>query len=225
MLPPLRGHDLYVLSVAFSPDGSRIVSGSYDQTIRVWDASTGVEMLPPLRGHDRYVLSVAFSPDGSKIVSASYDQTIRVWDASTGVEMLPPLQGHDECVRSVAFSPDGSKIVSASSDKTIRVWDASTGVQIVLESDSRSVPLLDVWNVNTGDFQPSLQMTTEGFSQSTMDKPVISLVNGWFRNIHTGCHVGKLPEEHAYYGYEMCGSTLVGWTVDHKLVIIQLHTE
>jgi WD40 repeat protein len=87
---------IYVTSVAFSHDGSKIVSGSDDKTIRVWDANTGVEMLPPLRGHDDYVTSVAFSHDGSKIVSGSNDKTIRVWDANTGVEMLPPLRGHDE---------------------------------------------------------------------------------------------------------------------------------
>ena len=139
--------------------------------------------------------------------------------------MLPPLRGPYHYVRSVAYSPDGSKIVSGSFDETIRVWDASTGVEIVLESDSRSVPVLEVWNVNTGDFQSSVQMTTGGLSRSTMDKPMISLVNGWFRNIHTGRYVGRLPLEYAYYGYKMCGSTFVGWTVDHKLVIIQLHAE
>src|SRR5882757_5665779 len=76
----LYGHDDLISSVAFSPNGSKIVSGSGDKTIRVWDASTGVEMLPPLRGHDNWILSVAFSPDGSKIVSGSDDKTIRVWD-------------------------------------------------------------------------------------------------------------------------------------------------
>ena len=84
---------------------------------------------------------------------------------------------------------------------------------------------MDAWNVNTGDFWPSVQMTTEGLSRSKMDKPMISLVNGWFRNIHTGRYVGRLPVEHTYYRYEMCGFTFVGWTVDHKLVIIQLHAE
>ena len=138
---------------------------------------------------------------------------------------LQQLKGHDGIVKSVAFSPDGSKIVSGSYDKTIRVWDASTGVEIVLESDSRSVPVLDMWNVNTGDSRSSVHMTTKGLSRSTMDKPMISLVNGWLINIHTGRYVGMLPVEHTYYGYEMCGSTLVGWTVDHKLVIIQLHAE
>ena len=108
----LRGHDDSVYSVTFSPDGSKIISGSYDKTIRVWDASTGNEMFPPLRGHDNWIRAVAFSPDGSKIILGSEDNTIRVWDASTGIKMLPPLRGHDYGILSIAFSPDGSKIIS-----------------------------------------------------------------------------------------------------------------
>jgi WD40 repeat protein len=87
MLPPLQGHDDQVKSVAFSPDGSKFISGSFHKTIRVWDASTGIQMLPPLQGHDEGVYSVAFSPDGSKIVSGSGDKTIRVWDAHCGTEL------------------------------------------------------------------------------------------------------------------------------------------
>jgi WD40 repeat protein len=161
-LMQLQGHDGGVLSVAFSPDGSKIVSGSDDKTIRVWDASTGIKMLPPLRGHDDSIWSVAFSPDGSKIVSGSSDKTIRVWDASTGVEMLPPLRGHDGMILSVAFSPNGSKIISGSSDKTIRFWDASTvlpplrgilcrippdGSKIVSGSKDKTIR---VWDASTG---------------------------------------------------------------------------
>ncbi|KAF8712129.1 hypothetical protein AX14_013128 [Amanita brunnescens Koide BX004] len=123
----LQGHDHRVNSVAFSLDGSKIVSGSSDKTIRVWDASTG---LPPIHGGD-WISSVAFSPDGSKIISGSGDRTIRVWDASTGNEMFPPLRGHDDWIRAVAFSPDGSKIISGSEDNTIRVWDASTGIEML----------------------------------------------------------------------------------------------
>ena len=72
-LAVLKGHINSVTSVAFSPDGKKIVSGSYDQTIRVWDAETGKEIIQPLEGHSGYVNSVAFSPDGKKIVSGSYD--------------------------------------------------------------------------------------------------------------------------------------------------------
>ena len=122
----LQGHDHRVNSVALSLDGSKIVSGSSDKTIRVWDASTGIEVLPPIRGGD-WISSVAFSPDGSKIISGSGDRTIRVWDASTGNKVYPPLRGHDDSVLSIAFSPDGSKILSGSDDNTIRIWDASTG--------------------------------------------------------------------------------------------------
>ena len=76
MLSPLKDHDDVVNSVTFSPDGSKIVSGSWDKTIRVWDASTGIKMLSPLKGHDSVVNSIAFSPVGSKIISGSEDKTI-----------------------------------------------------------------------------------------------------------------------------------------------------
>jgi len=70
-----------VSSVAYSPDGRYIISGSYDQTTRIWDAETGAVVGGPLVGHGSDVLSVAYSPDGQHIVSASIDKTIRVWDA------------------------------------------------------------------------------------------------------------------------------------------------
>ena len=77
-----------VSSVTFSPDGSKIVSGSYDMTVRVWDASTGMEAaFSPLQGLDNFVTSVAFSQDCSKIVSASINGTVCIWDANTGVQL------------------------------------------------------------------------------------------------------------------------------------------
>jgi WD40 repeat protein len=76
----LTGHTHWVRSVAFSPDGSRIVSGSADETIRIWNATTGKQIGKPLEGHTELVNSVAFSPDGSRIVSGSSDETIRIWE-------------------------------------------------------------------------------------------------------------------------------------------------
>ncbi|KIM56435.1 hypothetical protein SCLCIDRAFT_29581 [Scleroderma citrinum Foug A] len=104
-------HTDNVTSVAFSPDGTRIVSGSDDRTVRVWDADGGVQIGSPLHGHTSEVMLVAFSSDGTRIVSGSYDSTVRIWDADRGVQIGNPLQGHTEGVRSVAFSPDGTRIV------------------------------------------------------------------------------------------------------------------
>ena len=116
-----------VWSVAFSPDGRHIVSGSSDHTIQVWDAQTGAQV-GKLQGHTDSVRSVAFSPDGRHIVSGSADHTIRVWDAQTGAQVGNPLQGHTS-VWSVALSPDGRYIVSGS-HCIIQVWDVGKNVQV-----------------------------------------------------------------------------------------------
>jgi len=125
----LRGHSDKVHGIAVSPDGKRIVSGSDDNTIKVWDATTGAELMT-LRGHDGGVRSVAFSPDGKRIVSGSGDNTIKVWDAANGEELMT-LRGHEGPVRGLAFSPDGERIVSGSGDKTIKVWNAVNGDELM----------------------------------------------------------------------------------------------
>lgn len=119
----LRGHDNLVRSVAFSPDGSRIVSGSWDKTIRLWDAATGQQIGKPLIGHRDYVTSVAFSPDGTCLVSGSDDKSIRIWDTLTGEQIGEALLAHTSRVWSVVFSPDCQKLVSGSIDGTTRIWD------------------------------------------------------------------------------------------------------
>ena len=121
----LYGHTGAVRSVAFSPDGTRIVTGSRDQTAKVWDARTGTPLLE-LKGHTGRVSDVAFSPDGTRIVTGSADGTAKVWDARTGTALLE-LKGHTGAVTSVAFSPDGTRIVTGSRDRTAKVWDARTG--------------------------------------------------------------------------------------------------
>ncbi|KAG8705904.1 POC1 centriolar protein A [Ceratobasidium sp. 395] len=124
---PPDGHTSIVSSVAYFADGSYIVSGSYDNTIRIWDARTGKPVGLLLTGHTGGVLSVAYSPDGAYIASSSQDNTIRIWDARTGKPVGRPLTGHTSSVLSVAYSPDGGYIASGSFDETIRIWDARTG--------------------------------------------------------------------------------------------------
>jgi len=103
-------HKGTVRSVAFSPDGSRIITASSDNTARVWDAATAEE-IAILRGHRSSVNSAAFSPDSSLIVTASDDQTARIWDVASAEE-IAILRGHESDVTSAAFSPDGRRIVT-----------------------------------------------------------------------------------------------------------------
>ncbi|KAG8778107.1 hypothetical protein FRC12_025161 [Ceratobasidium sp. 428] len=124
---PLAGHTDWVYSVAYSPDGAYIASGSRDRTIRIWGARTGKPVGQPLTGHTRDVRSVVYSPDGAYIASGSDDMSIRIWNAHTGEPVGQPLASHRHFVSSVAYSPDGAYIVSGSHDKTIRIWDAHTG--------------------------------------------------------------------------------------------------
>jgi WD40 repeat protein len=110
--------------VAWSPNGQRIVSGSYDQTMKVWDAASGQEALT-LTGHTSGVSTMAFSPNGKRIVSGGFDQALKVWATASGQEVLT-LKGYRGWVTSVAFSPDGKRIVSGfGEDTTAKVWDAS----------------------------------------------------------------------------------------------------
>jgi WD40 repeat protein/TPR repeat protein len=127
-LAVLSGHGELVRSAAYSPDGTRIVTGSYDKTARIWDARTGVQ-LAVLSGHGDVVRSAAYSPDGKRIVTASADKTARIWDAHDGTE-LAVLSGHGDRVYWAAYSPDGIHIVTASYDKTARIWDARSGKEL-----------------------------------------------------------------------------------------------
>ncbi len=128
------GHSSMVDTAAWSPDSKRIASGSFDNTVQVWDATTGRNVFT-FRGHSDVVTTVVWSPDGKRIASGSADDTVQVWDAVTGRTLLT-YRGHSDAVSALAWSPDGARIVSGGGksyntpDNTVQVWDANTGQHI-----------------------------------------------------------------------------------------------
>ena len=132
-----RAYVYSVRSVAFSPDGGTLASGSADGTVRLWDAITGAP-LKTLAGHTDSVYSVAFSPDGRTLASGSDDDTVRLWDAITGAP-LKTLTGHTNWVYSVAFSPDGLTLASGSGDGTLLLWDIAPSLSIAADINGDGV--------------------------------------------------------------------------------------
>ncbi|WP_133164060.1 WD40 repeat domain-containing protein, partial [Cuspidothrix issatschenkoi] len=167
-----------VNSVAYSPDGKTLASGSDDKTIKLWNARTG-KLLQTLTGHSRNwgsVNSVAYSPDGQTLASGSDDKTIKLWNARTG-KLLQTLTGHSDSVNSVAYSPDGQTLVSGSDDKTIKIWNVITG-KLVKTSIHNSN-----W-VNPVAFSPDAQIIATIGSDDNSIK---------IRNVSTGKLLQNLP--------------------------------
>ena len=166
-----------VKTAAFSADGRRVVTGSWDDdAARVWDAETGGS-ISVLRGHTAAINSVAFSVDRRRAVTASDDRTARVWDPETG-RTIAVLTGHADKVSTATFSADGRRVVTASDDTTARVWDAESGRAIVVlkghagavqsakfSTDGRRVlttsgdHTMRVWDAETGKLMKALQVS------------------------------------------------------------------
>ena len=137
----MEGHSGPVLSVAFSPDGRKLASGSYDCKVRLFDSCTG-EGVQTLAGHRGFVTSVSFSLLGMNIATGSYDNTVKLWNSATG-ECVRSFLGHSGAVMSVAFSADGKEIISQSHDNTEKHSNSVTG-ECVRTSLGHSGPVMSV---------------------------------------------------------------------------------
>lgn len=121
-------HAKKVLAVSWSPDGTQLVTASFDGTAKVWNAVTGEELLT-FSEHKAEVSSAAWSPDGKRIATAGFDRKLRVWDAATG-KQLATGTGHTSHLSSVAWSSDSARIVTGSNDLTAKIWDAASGREL-----------------------------------------------------------------------------------------------
>jgi WD40 repeat protein/tRNA A-37 threonylcarbamoyl transferase component Bud32 len=164
----LTGHNSWLTDVAISQSTPTFASSSLDDTIKVWNLTTGEELLT-LTGHTRGVNAIAISPNGRFLVSGSDDYTVKIWNFLNGA-LLKTLTGHSRDVTAVAISPDGRLLVSGGEDRTIRLWDLNTGALLKVMSSSsgmiKSIALsldgnflasggldnkVNLWNLKTGE--------------------------------------------------------------------------
>jgi WD40 repeat protein len=170
----LTGHTGCVYSVCVSSDGKHVVTGSDDNTAKIWDIKTG-ELVHTLSGHTSSILSVCVSPDGNNyVVTGSVDNTAKIWDIKTG-DLVHTLSGHTDEINSVCVSPDGNYVVTGSWDNTAKIWDIKTGdlvhtlsghrdyvISVCVSPDGKHVVTgsddntAKIWDLKTGDLVHTL---------------------------------------------------------------------
>jgi WD40 repeat protein len=189
-----------VQSVAFSPDGKKIISGSQDRAVRVWDVASGQAIRFPIKDPTDKMISFALSPDSRKIVSASLDGTVHVWDAQTGQPIGSFLDRNIKEIIYLAFSSDGHQLAAASSDGTVCLWDAGNHRLlasydkdcvnkmsfIMFSVDGRHLMTCSIdgtthtWNATTGENINTLK--SSGMPSSMSSKPLaFNNELGWYR--------------------------------------------
>ncbi|MCB9316264.1 MAG: TIR domain-containing protein [Lewinellaceae bacterium] len=207
LLRVLRGHGSQILKLLFSPDGNKIASCYRDNTINVWNTSSGENILS-IFGKGP-INSIDFSPDSKTILSGSNDGHVEVWDAETG-KNITSFEGHGKAVFSVAFSQNGKTIISGSGDQTVKAWDVETRKNIVtLEGHEDGV------------FAVAFHKDGKTFVSGSRD----GKIRIW--NIETGKLI-KTLSGHSGKIYSVCispdGNLLTSSSTDRRIIVWDLKT-
>jgi WD40 repeat protein/uncharacterized caspase-like protein len=189
----LKGHKHIINTLAFSPDGKRLVTGSYDTTAIVWNMET-LKPIKTFKGHKSWINTLAFSPDGTRLVTGSWDSTAIVWNMET-LEKIKTLKGHEDSIWTLAFSPNGSRLVTGSGDNTAIVWNMETFEKIkTLEGHESRITTLAfspdgsrlvtgsddaiVWNMETFEKIKTLEGHEKGINSLAFSPDGTRLVTG-----------------------------------------------
>lgn len=170
----LSGHSNSVASVAYNPDGQILASGSYDNTIKLWNLTKNKE-IRTFKGHSAWVAAVAITPNNKSLVSGSYDNTIKLWNLVNG-EQIRTFKGHSDSIETLLVTKDGKTIISGSFDSTIKMWNLENGEEtrtlsghsskvssiaispdskiLVSGSDDRNIK---IWDLTTGELIRTLE--------------------------------------------------------------------
>ena len=195
LIRTIEGHTNVVTAVAVTPDGRRLISASYDKTLKIWDLECG-EHLKTLKGHSAWVTAVTVTPDNKRIISASDDQTSIIWDLESG-EQLKILRDHTGSIKAVAVTPDGQRVITASYDRTLNIWDIESGEilqtlkdhtdsvnvvavtpdgqRIVSGSDDKTIK---IWNMKSGELLKTLHAHNKSINAVSVTSDGCYIISG-----------------------------------------------
>jgi len=216
-------HGSPVTSVAYSPDGKLLATGSWDNYARIWDPATG-RLVRDILPRDGWVWAVAFSPDGKLLATAGdhRGKKVRLWDVATG-KLVRTFEGHGEQIRGLSYAPDGKTIASASFDGTVRLWDAATGKElrqimagevptlrsVAFSPDGKTLATTDtsdtvrLWEAETGKGAGNLSAGQRGVVSAAWSKDGKQIVAGSEDGTVYVWDVASAKELHHVRGREM----------------------
>jgi WD40 repeat protein len=202
----IAAHSDWVRCLSFTPDGTKLVSGSFDKTIKLWQLATGTA-LQTLKDHQKGVFALAVSADGKLLASGSWDELIKLWNLETGT-LLENLTQHQASVRSLAISPDSKTLISGSFDRTIVLWNLPDGQVATTITDTEPIA--------------AIALSTDGqFLASTGDNGTVKI---W--SLASGQTIAESSGNQHCIGslaIDPDGRTIAAGTVNGYIVLWQLH--